>query len=130
MTPAPAGRPSALGTFIVLAAFAAAPRPSAADAVDDFVRAHMERHHIPGLSVAICRDGQLVKAQGYGLANVELDVEAKPETIFQSGSVGKQFTAMAVMLLVEEGKLGLDDPLRNTLSGRPVPGRPSRYGTS
>lgn len=59
----------------------------------------------------VSRGGQVIRAQGYGLANVELQVPVKPETIFQSGSVGKQFTATAVMMLVEEGKIGLDDPL-------------------
>ena len=44
-------------------------------------------------------------AEGFGLANVELQVQVKPETVFQSGSVGKQFTATAVMMLVEEGKV-------------------------
>ena len=90
----------------------------------------MERHQIPGLSLAICRDGQLSRATGYGLANVELDVPVKPETIFQSGSVGKQFTAMAVMMLVEEGKLGLDDPLAKYFPGAPETWRASRCGTS
>ena len=52
----------------------------------------------------------MVHAQGFGFSNVELQVPAKPETIFQSGSVGKQFTATAVMMLVEEGKIALDDP--------------------
>ena len=52
-----------------------------------------------------------MRATGYGLANVELDVATKPETVFQTGSVGKQFTAMAVMILVDEGRLGLDDPI-------------------
>lgn len=59
----------------------------------------------------VSRGGQVIRAQGYGLANVELQVPVKPETIFQSGSVGKQFTATAVMMLVEEGKIGLEDPL-------------------
>ena len=57
------------------------------------------------------RDGEIVKAKGYGLSNVELNVVATPETIYQSGSVGKQFTATLVMMLVEEGKLSLDDPI-------------------
>ncbi len=87
------------------------PAVVAADAVDDFLQGQMQRLQIPGISLAISRDGQLVRARGYGLANVELDVPVKPETVFQSGSVGKQFTAMAVMLLVDEGKLGLDDPI-------------------
>ena len=93
---------------------------ASADVVDDFLKGHMERHRIPGLSLAICRDGQLVRATGYGFANVELDVPVKPETIFQSGSVGKQFTAMAVMILVDEGKLGLEDPIVKYFPGAPA----------
>ncbi len=81
------------------------------DAVDDYVRAEMAKEHIPGLALLVSRDGKVIRAQGYGLANVELQVPVKPETIFQSGSVGKQFTATAVMMLVEDGKIGLEDPL-------------------
>jgi CubicO group peptidase (beta-lactamase class C family) len=76
-----------------------------------YVQAEMERQHIPGVALLVSRSGRIVQAEGFGLANVELQVPVKPETIFQSGSVGKQFTATAVMMLVEEGKLGLDDPL-------------------
>jgi CubicO group peptidase (beta-lactamase class C family) len=94
-------------------------RLAAGDAVDDYVRAEMARQRIPGVSLALCRDGQPVKAQGYGLANVEHQVPAKPETVYQSGSVGKQFTATAVMMLVEEGKLGLDDPIARYFEGAP-----------
>lgn len=61
-----------------------------------------------------------MRTEGYGLANVELNVAVKPETIFQSGSVGKQFTATAVMMLVEEGKIGLDDPLTKYFSPAPA----------
>jgi CubicO group peptidase (beta-lactamase class C family) len=81
------------------------------DAVDNYVRAEMTKQRIPGLAMLVSRGGQVIRAQGYGLANVELQVPVKPETIFQSGSVGKQFTATAVMMLVEEGKIGLEDPL-------------------
>jgi CubicO group peptidase (beta-lactamase class C family) len=81
------------------------------DPVDTYVQAEMAKQHIPGLALLVSRAGQIVRAQGYGWANVELQVPVKPETIFQSGSVGKQFTATAVMMLVEEGKIGLDDPL-------------------
>lgn len=69
----------------------------------------MQSQQIPGLALAVVKDGKIVLARGYGLANVEHQVPVKPETIFQSGSTGKQFTATAVMMLVEEGKLGLDD---------------------
>lgn len=81
------------------------------EAVDAYVKSEMQRRKIPGLALLVVRDGKIVKAEGYGYSNVELQVPVKPETVFQSGSVGKQFTATAVMMLVEEGKLSLDDPL-------------------
>jgi len=79
--------------------------------VSSYVRSEMQRQHIPGVALLVSRAGKIVQAEGFGLANVELQVPVKPETIFQSGSVGKQFTATAVMMLVEEGKVGLEDPL-------------------
>jgi len=105
---------------LLVAAFFAVPFAVRADAVDGFLEGELKRHQIPGISLAICRDGQLVRAQGYGLANVELDVPVRPETVFQTGSVGKQFTAMAVMMLVDEGKLGLDDPISKYFSDAPA----------
>jgi CubicO group peptidase (beta-lactamase class C family) len=88
---------------------------SASDAVSKqvsaYVQSEMQRQHIPGVALLVSRGGKIVQAEGFGLANVELQVPVKPETVFQSCSVGKQFTATAVMMLVEEGKLGLDDPL-------------------
>jgi CubicO group peptidase (beta-lactamase class C family) len=88
--------------------------------VDSYVVAEMHGERIPGLALGIARDGQIIKARGYGLANVELDVPVKPETIFQTGSVGKQFTATAVMMLVEDGKIHLDDPISKYLPGTPA----------
>jgi len=88
--------------------FASAPQN---DAVDAIVRARMEARKIPGVAVAVVRAGEPIKAQGYGLADVEHDVPVTDRTIFQSGSLGKQFTAAAVMLLVEDGSLALSDPL-------------------
>jgi CubicO group peptidase (beta-lactamase class C family) len=91
-----------------------------ADAVDNYIRAEMGKQQIPGLALLVSREGQIVRAQGYGLANLELQVSVKPETIFQSGSVGKQFTATAVMMLVEEGKIGLEDPLTKYFPDAPA----------
>ncbi len=82
-----------------------------ADKVDEYIRSEMAKQQIPGLALAIARNGVIVKAQGYGLANVEHQVAVTPATIFQSGSVGKQFTATLVMMLVEEKRLNLDDPI-------------------
>jgi CubicO group peptidase (beta-lactamase class C family) len=83
----------------------------ATDAVSMFVRTEMQHQHIPGLTLLVSKNGRPVRTEGYGVSNLELNVPAKPETIFQSGSVGKQFTATAVMMLVEAGKVGLQDPL-------------------
>jgi CubicO group peptidase (beta-lactamase class C family) len=71
----------------------------------------MERQHIPGLALGIYSEGRIERVRAYGFANVELDVPVKPETIFQSGSVGKQFTAMGIMMLIEEGEIRLDDSI-------------------
>src|SRR5947208_15012267 len=62
----------------------------------------------------------MCRYEGFGLGNIELQVPVEPRTIFQSGSVGKQFTATAVMMLVEEGKIGLDDPLTRLFPGAPA----------
>lgn len=80
-------------------------------AVEEFVRTEMVRQRVPGLSMAVVRNGQVVRAQGFGMANLEHDVPATSATVYQSGSVGKQFTATLVMQLVGEGKLRLDDRL-------------------
>jgi CubicO group peptidase (beta-lactamase class C family) len=87
--------------------------------VDAFVQSELQRQHIPGVALGVYRDGQMTKAQGYGLANVEWNAAVTPDTIFQSGSVGKQFTATAVMMLVEEGKVGLDDPIKKYFPDAP-----------
>jgi len=84
----------------------------------------MARQKIPGLAVGIYRRGEIVLAKGYGQANVELGVPVKPETIFQSGSVGKQFVSAAIMMLVEEGKLSLDDSITKYFSDAPASWKP------
>src|SRR5580700_2703288 len=85
--------------------------PALSDDVGNYVRSEMQRERIPGVALLVSRGGKIVQAQGFGFANVELQVPVKPDTVFQSGSVGKQFAATAVMMLVEEGKVGLNDPL-------------------
>jgi CubicO group peptidase (beta-lactamase class C family) len=88
--------------------------------VDSVVRAEMARQKIPGVAVAVIKGGSVLVAKGYGEANVEHHVPVTPETIFQTGSVGKQFTSAAVMLLVEEGKIGLDDRISKYLPNAPA----------
>jgi CubicO group peptidase (beta-lactamase class C family) len=89
-------------------------------AVDVLAAATMKSGHIPGLAVAIVREGTTVLAKGYGYSNLEHEVPVTPETIFQSGSVGKQFTSVAVMMMVEDGKLQLDEPITTYLPAAPA----------
>lgn len=89
------------------------------DRVDDYIKGEMEKRHIPGLELAVIKAGKTTKMEGYGLANVELNVPVRPETIFKIGSVSKQFIASGIMLLVEEGKIGLDDKISKYLDGTP-----------
>jgi CubicO group peptidase (beta-lactamase class C family) len=102
-----------------LAVFVASSVSAQSDKVDEYVKSEMQKRNIPGLSLAVVRGGEILHAKGYGLSNVELSVAASPETIYQSGSVGKQFTATLVMMLVEEGKLSLDDRIGKHIAGAP-----------
>lgn len=97
--------------LFILAVLLSTTPAATADPVDDYVRGVMAAKKLPGASVAILRSGTVVKIQGYGLANIELDTPATPDTIYQSGSLGKQFTAAGILLLAEDGKLALDDRL-------------------
>src|SRR5438045_7932708 len=83
------------------------------------MKTEMARQHIPGASLAVIKDGKIIFAKCYGLSNVELQAPARPETIFQSGSMGKQFTATAVTMLVEAGKLNLSDPITKYFTDAP-----------
>jgi len=90
-----------------------------ADPIGDLIHAEMQKQQVPGLTIAVVKDGKVVKAEGYGFANVEHQVPAKRETVYQTGSVGKQFTSMAVMLLLEDGKLKLDELISTYLPDVP-----------
>ncbi|MCI0571744.1 MAG: serine hydrolase [Myxococcaceae bacterium] len=76
----------------------------------------------PGCAVAVARRGEVVLSRGYGLAHLELGVPITPDTVFEAGSVSKQFTAAGVMLLVQEGRLKLDAPVRTWLPELKGPG--------
>ncbi len=91
----------------------------AEEAVDRFIAGQMEGQHIPGLSLAVAHGGAVIHARGYGSASLELDVPVTSETVFQIGSITKQFTATAVMMLVEEGKVGLEESVTHALEGLP-----------
>ena len=109
---------SAVGLLLIISFVARA------DKVDDFVKAEMQRQHVPGVSVVVMKDQKIVKSEGYGLANVELSVPATAETVYKIGSVSKQFIASGIMLLVKEGKISLDDNVSKYLEGTPDSWKP------
>jgi CubicO group peptidase (beta-lactamase class C family) len=102
------------------AVVSAALAQNSTDAVDQYIQTEMSKRQIPGLAMLVVHDRKILKQQGYGFANIELRVPVEPETLFQSGSMGKQFTATAVMMLVQEGKVNLDDPLTKYFPDAPA----------
>jgi CubicO group peptidase (beta-lactamase class C family) len=106
-------------SLTVLSAIGSTAQDPFVSKVDEFITAEMQKQKIPGVSLAVVKDGKPLIVKGYGFANLEHQVAVKPETVFQSGSVGKQFTATAVMLLVEEGKINLDEKIGKYLGEVP-----------
>jgi CubicO group peptidase (beta-lactamase class C family) len=98
--------------------------PLQVHAIDSFVTSEMHRLRIPGVAVGVYSRGRILLAKGYGLANVELNVPVQPETVFESGSVGKQFTATAIMMLAQDGKLSLDDSITKYFPDAPPTWKP------
>src|SRR5688572_10178481 len=94
------------------------------DVIDIIVREEMTAQRIPGMAIAVIQGDRVLSAKGYGFANVEHHVAVTDQTIFQSGSLGKQFTATAVMLQIEDGKLALTDPLSKFFANAPESWRP------
>ncbi|MGA7024582.1 MAG: serine hydrolase domain-containing protein, partial [Pseudolabrys sp.] len=92
--------------------------------IDRFVSGEMSRQKIPGMAVAVVKNGEAVVAKGYGFANLEHQVPVTTHSIFQSGSVGKQFTAAAIVHLEERGKLRLEDNI-----ARYLPPTKARWGS-
>lgn len=71
----------------------------------------IDEHHTPGIGVGIMSDGEIIYAKGFGMANLETGTKVTPDSVFVIGSNTKQFTAVAIVLLSEQAKLRLDDPL-------------------
>lgn len=91
--------------------------------VDDYIKNEMERSRLPGVAVAVLRNGKIELIKGYGLANIERKIPVTPNTMFQIASTTKPFTSMGVMMLVEEGKVSLNDKVIKYL-----PWLPAIYG--
>jgi CubicO group peptidase (beta-lactamase class C family) len=99
---------------LALATLAAVP---AADDVDDYLATEMRARHIPGLTLAVVRNGTIVRTSYHGLANVELDAPVVEHSVFAIASLDKELTAAGVMRLVEGGRVTLDDRLTKYVDG-------------
>ncbi len=112
---------------LLLAAGCATPRSSSSsetggatpDDVDGYLHAVLEKNQVPGMALAIVREGKVERLSAYGLADLESETKAGLETSFQIASATKVFTGTLVMLLVQEGKLDLDAPLSKYLPDAP-----------
>jgi CubicO group peptidase (beta-lactamase class C family) len=89
-----------------------------ASRVEEYMAARIARNHFSG-SILIARDGKVLVSRAYGMANLELDVPNTPQTKFRLGSITKQFTAMAILILQERGKLSVQDKVKKYLPDAP-----------
>jgi D-alanyl-D-alanine carboxypeptidase len=111
----------AAATVVMLSLVAAVAR---ADQLDDFVKERMKAFALPSVSIAIVEEGKIVKVGAYGLSDVARGTPATPETVYKIGSVSKQFIATAIMLLAQDGRLTVDDPISKYLEGTPPAWQP------
>ena len=111
---------TAVASLLAAAAAGGDDRGALLERIDGLVTESMEATQTPGISVAVQHRGELILARGYGLADVENRVPATEHTVYRIGSVTKQFTAAAVMKLVEEGSVALDEPMTKYFPDYPV----------
>ena len=90
------------------------------DSIDVFISGQMKQQGIIGLSIGIIKNGKVIKARGYGQANIELNIPASGKTVYKIGSVSKQFIGAGIMKLVQEGKLAVSDPITKYIKDAPA----------
>jgi D-alanyl-D-alanine carboxypeptidase len=107
------------GSILVLLSWLCTAGAAYADPTDDYVKGQLTAFDLPGLSLAVVKNGELIKAEGYGLADKDRKVPAARDTVYKIGSVSKQFIAAGIMLLVQEKRLTLDDRISKYLDDTP-----------
>jgi CubicO group peptidase (beta-lactamase class C family) len=119
--------PASVRAFLLAGCMLTGPTVAAADPsspqdlsarVEEYMAARLQRDKFSG-TVLIARAGQVIFCQGYGMANLELDVACSPQTKFRLGSITKQFTAMAILILQERGKLNVSDEIKKYIPDTP-----------
>ena len=94
---------------------ARAENPAALAGLDEFVAAIQKDWKVPGVAVAVVKDGQVIHAKGYGYRDLEKKLPVTTQTVFAIGSITKSFTVTALGMLADEGKLDWDRPVREYL---------------
>jgi D-alanyl-D-alanine carboxypeptidase len=107
-------------TIVMVTVFQLTAIPLHADSVDDFINAELRRQNVPALSLAVVKDGVVVKRSGYGFADLTRQVPATADTAYKIGSISKTLLATGVMLLVRDGQLSLEDTVTRFLPDAPV----------
>lgn len=102
--------------ILILATFSAF---SQTDSIDTFIESQMKLRKIPGLQLAITKNGKIIKAKSYGIANIEDSIKVDNQTTFAINSMTKSFTGVAIMQLMEEGKVSLEKPISTYLDNLP-----------
>ena len=105
--------------WLMLSSLALAAVLVQADAVDDWAKAQVEKKHIPGMVIGVYRHGRPIKVGAYGYADLENGAKVQKNSIFEICSITKQFTAAGVLLLQEDGKLQLSDPVSKHIADWP-----------
>ncbi|GGE53503.1 CubicO group peptidase (beta-lactamase class C family) [Pedobacter psychrotolerans] len=90
------------------------------DSITHFVKNEMQARKIPGLQISIIRSGKIIMLESYGLANVEHNIPVNQQTLFSINSATKAFTGVAIMQLVEDGKLNIEKPISTYLAKLPT----------
>src|ERR1043166_318376 len=108
-------------TFSLLSLSLLLRTPARADSVDEYLKTEMAQHRIPGAVLTVIQDGKPVKQKAYGVANLELNVPVKLDTVFEIGSIPKQVTAAGIPLLQQERKSSVDEKNSPYLQNTPEP---------
>tara|TARA_B100000809_G_scaffold159165_1_gene156533 strand:+ start:759 stop:2411 length:1653 start_codon:yes stop_codon:yes gene_type:complete len=90
--------------------------------IDNYISAQYTAD-TPGVSILVAKDGKVIYSNAFGLANLELDSKAVPGNVFEIGSITKQFTAVAILMLEEQGKLSVDDTITKYIPDYPTQGK-------
>ncbi len=109
-------------TFITVLFFTTNQAQSLESKIDKIL-ANQFKSNETGVSALVAKDGKVIYRKAFGKANLELDVNMTPENVFQVGSITKQFTAVSILMLLEEGKLSLDDDITKFIPDYPTKGK-------